>query len=142
MLTDSIFTYSRAMKAATWALDAPAVGKPRKPEQLGGAQPALVRLVEAFGSTAVARLVDVRPATVTNWRRGRRTMEGGYARRVLDLRYILGRAFQTFAPETAMRWLTSNDPFLDDQRPVDVLVLQGPARLIAALDAHEAAAYS
>ncbi len=41
-----------------------------------------------------------------------------------------------------MRWLTSNDPFLDDQRPVDVLVLQGPARLIAALDAHEAAAYS
>ncbi|MEO9026964.1 MAG: hypothetical protein ABI329_07915 [Candidatus Tumulicola sp.] len=64
-----------------------------------------------------------------------------YARRVADLHYVLSRAFQTFQPSTALRWLVASDPFLDAARPIDVLVLQGPARVIEALDAHESGAY-
>ena len=40
-----------------------------------------------------------------------------------------------------MRWLVATDPFLDEQRPLDVLALEGPARVVAAIDAHEAGAY-
>ncbi len=124
-----------------WTLSLPQLEKLRKPQALTDTHPLLLHLIDSFGSNAVARLVDVKPATVTNWRQRKRSLEGQYARRVTDLHYVLSRAFQTFQPETAMRWLISNDPFLDGQRPLDVLVLQGPSRLIAALDAHEAGAY-
>ncbi|HYL28015.1 MAG TPA: antitoxin Xre/MbcA/ParS toxin-binding domain-containing protein [Candidatus Nitrosotalea sp.] len=105
------------------------------------ARPLLDKLVASFGANGVARLIDVKPATISNWRKRKRQMDPEYARRVVDLHYLLARAFQTFQPETAMRWLVSTEPFLDAQRPIDVLVLQGPARVIAALDAHEAGAY-
>jgi uncharacterized protein (DUF2384 family) len=129
------------MASTDWVLTLPALAKPRKPEALADTRTLLVHLIESFGSNAVARLIDVKPATVTNWKQRKRAMDPRYARRVVDLHYVLSRAFQTFAPETAMRWLTSNDPFLGEQRPIDVLVLQGPSRLIAALDAHESGAY-
>jgi uncharacterized protein (DUF2384 family) len=130
------------VKAVAWALRLPELDQPRKPQSLVDTRYLLAALVDGFGSNAVARLIDVKPATVTNWSHGKRALSGRYARRVMDLHYVLTRAFQTFQPPTAMRWLISNDPFLDGQRPLDVLVLQGPARLIDALDAHEAGAYS
>jgi uncharacterized protein (DUF2384 family) len=129
------------MATNDWVLTLPALAKPRRPEALADTRTLLLQLIESFGSNAVARLIDVKPATVTNWKQRKRSMDPRYARRVVDLHYVLSRAFQTFQPETAMRWLTSNDPFLDEQRPIDVLVLQGPSRLIAAIDAHEAGAY-
>ena len=129
------------MATNDWVLTLPALAKPRRPEALADTRTLLLQLIESFGSNAVARLIDVKPATVTNWKQRKRSMDPRYARRVVDLHYVLSRAFQTFQPETAMRWLTSNDPFLDGQRPIDVLVLQGPSRLIAAIDAHEAGAY-
>jgi uncharacterized protein (DUF2384 family) len=129
------------MATNDWVLTLPALAKPRRPEVLADTRTLLLQLIESFGSNAVARLIDVKPATVTNWKQRKRSMDPRYARRVVDLHYVLSRAFQTFQPETAMRWLTSNDPFLDEQRPIDVLVLQGPSRLIAAIDAHEAGAY-
>jgi uncharacterized protein (DUF2384 family) len=129
------------MATTDWVLTLPALAKPRRPEALTDTRTLLLQLIESFGSNAVARLIDVKPATVTNWKQRKRSMDPRYARRVVDLHYLLSRAFQTFQPETAMRWLTSNDPFLDEQRPIDVLVLQGPSRLIAAIDAHEAGAY-
>jgi uncharacterized protein (DUF2384 family) len=129
------------MTTTDWLLRLPALEKPRRPEALIDTRPLLLQLITSFGSNAVARLLGVKPATVTNWKQQKRSMDPRYARRVTDLHYVLSRAFQTFHPETAMRWFTSNDPFLDEQRPLDVLVLQGPSRLIAALDAHEAGAY-
>jgi len=129
-------------KGVTWTPALPQLDAPRQPGALTDSLPLLMQLIAGFGSNAVARLIDVKPATVTNWKNRKRVMEPRYARRITDLHYVLSRAFQTFQPETAMRWLVSNDPFLDNQRPFDVLVLQGPSRLIAALDAHEAGAYS
>jgi len=129
------------MSPTQWTLRQPELRKPRRPDKLTDARPLLLNLIESFGSNAVARLVDVKPATVTNWKQRRRSIDPRYARRVADLHYVFTRAFQTFQPTTAMRWLTSNDPFLNEQRPLDVLALQGPSRLIAALDAHEAGAY-
>jgi uncharacterized protein (DUF2384 family) len=130
------------MASTVSIIDSPQLGKPRVSQSLADARPLLLRLIESFGSNAVARLLDVRPATVSNWKQHKRLIDGVHARRVVDLHYILTRAFQTFQPDTAMRWLGSNDPFLEGHRPIDILVLQGPARLIEAIDAHEAGAYA
>lgn len=128
-------------KSQSWSLEQSDLKKPRRPQVLYDVHPLLNHLIDSFGSNAVARLVDVKPSTVTNWKNRKRSMDLKHARRVTDLYYVLARAFQTFQPNTAMRWLSSRDPFLDEQRPLDVLVLQGPSRLVAALDAHEAGAY-
>jgi uncharacterized protein (DUF2384 family) len=129
------------MRSRAWFLKLPELAKPRKPEALTDVHPLLLKLIDSLGSNAVARLIDVKPTTVTNWKQRKRSMDPRYARRITDLYYLLNRAFQTFRPNTAMRWLTSNDPFLQQQRPLDVLALHGPSRLIAALDAHEAGSY-
>jgi uncharacterized protein (DUF2384 family) len=126
---------------STWAVIDPPLETLREADALDDVRPALDQLVTAFGANAVGRLIDVRPATISNWRRGKRNMDRPSARRILDLHYVLTRAFQTFQAETAMRWLVATDPFLDEQRPLDVLVLEGPARVVAAIDAHEAGAY-
>jgi uncharacterized protein (DUF2384 family) len=137
------FLPAKAIKdrSKVWLLSQPGLKTPRNPKALTDAHSMLLDLIENFGSNAVARWIDVKPATVTNWKHKKRSMEAQYARRIMDLHYILGRAFQVFQPETAMRWLISNDPFLNEQQPLNVLVLEGPSRLIAALDAHETGAY-
>lgn len=127
--------------AKRWRLVFSQLQAPKKPQAMADTRGLLAKLIDGFGSNAVARLLDVSPATVTNWKQRKRSMDPRYARRVTDLYYVLNRAFQTFQPDTAMRWLAGCDPFLEGQRPIDVLVLQGPARLIAALDAHESGAY-
>jgi uncharacterized protein (DUF2384 family) len=63
------------------------------------------------------------------------------ARRIIDLHDILTRALQVFAPPAAARWLVGNEPFLNDKRPIDVLVLRGAAPLIEALDNVDAGSY-
>ncbi|MGA8098423.1 MAG: hypothetical protein WB810_07175 [Candidatus Cybelea sp.] len=64
------------------------------------------------------------------------------ARRVIDLHDILNRALQVFQPATAASWLVGNEPFLDNKRPIDVLVMRGAAPLIEALDNIDAGAYA
>lgn len=64
-----------------------------------------------------------------------------YSDGVRDLYEILQQAMKTFSPDTAMRWLAAADPFLEERRPIDVLALEGPARVIAAIGAHESGAY-
>jgi uncharacterized protein (DUF2384 family) len=129
------------MRSSTWSLKLPELAKPPRPEALTDVHPLLSKLIEGLGSNAVATLIDVKPATLTNWRRRSVSMHPRYARRITDLYYVLSRAFQAFRPNTAMRWLTSNDPFLQEHRPLDVLALQGSSLLIAALDAHESGSY-
>jgi hypothetical protein len=41
-----------------------------------------------------------------------------------------------------MDWLVGSEPFLDDARPIDILVKDGAAPLIRALHAIEALAYA
>ena len=125
----------------TWTLETPSLAPPKR----SNADRTLVvldLLVEDFGANAVARLLAVSNPAVANWRRKKRGVDSIHARRILALHYVLNRAYLTFQPETAMRWLTGNEPFLDDQRPIDVLVKQGPARVVEALDAIDAGAYA
>jgi uncharacterized protein (DUF2384 family) len=126
---------------AAWVITGADPGRFREPSALADSLPQLEQLVAAFGANGAARLIGVTPATVSNWRSRKREMAAAYARRIVDLHYVLTRALQTFRPSTASRWLVTKDPFLDEQRPIDVLVLQGPSRVIDALDAHEAGAY-
>jgi uncharacterized protein (DUF2384 family) len=63
-------------------------------------------------------------------------------RRIVDLHDILTRALRVFDREAAALWLTGSEPLLGGARPIDVLVLQGAAPVIAALDGIVQGAYA
>jgi uncharacterized protein (DUF2384 family) len=100
----------------------------------------VVRL--AGGVRKAAHLLGVAPATVTRWVNGDRTPAMVQATALVDLEYVLTRISLVYAGDgVAADWLTGNNAFLDDRRPVDVLREEGPGEVIAALDSEAAGTY-
>lgn len=126
----------------TWTLAVLQIAPPKNPGALSDVVPLLERLVAAFGTRPVARLLDVQPGTITNWTTRRRNIGHDMAKRVMDLHDVLTRALQVFQPRTAVEWLVGNEPFLDHARPIDVLVSRGSAPLIDALEGIDSAGYA
>jgi len=118
------------------------IDPPKNPAALADVIPLLDRLVSAFGTRPLARLLDVEPGTVTNWSTRRRNLSEESAKRIMDLHDVMTRALQVFQPRTAMDWLVGNEPHLDHARPIDVLVSRGSAPLIEALRSIDSGGYS
>lgn len=89
----------------------------------------------------VARMLDVDPAMLTRWKKGRQVSDV-MRKRIIDLHDVLNRALQVFAPDVVMHWLVGHEPFLNDARPIDVLAVRGAAPLIEALDGIESDGYA
>ena len=127
---------------AAWTLPVLEIEPPKNPTALSDVLPLLERLVAAFGTRPVAKLLDVGAGTVTNWKGHRHAISAEYAKRIIELHDVMVRALQVYKPRTAMDWLVGNDPFLDHARPIDVLVKHGAAPLIVALNAFESLGYA
>ena len=127
---------------AVWTVPVLEIEPPKNPAALADVLPLLERLDAAFGTRPLATLLDVGSGTVTNWKRRRHPVSPEYAKRVIELHDVMVRALQIHQPRIAMDWLVGHDLFLDDARPIDVLVKHGAAPLIGALDAFEALGYA
>jgi uncharacterized protein (DUF2384 family) len=97
-------------------------------------RPLLARTVEALGTNAAGRLLGADRAQVSRWRAGTEPVGVEMARRIVDLHDILTRAMRVFNRDTAAQWLVGSEPLLGGARPMDVLVLEGAAPVIRALD--------
>ncbi len=126
----------------SWNIPLQEIGPPSNPEALADVRPLLDRLVKAFGPRPLARLLNVEPGTISNWTSHRRQVSEDMADRIVDLHDVLTRALRIFQASTATRWLVGNEPFLDNRRPIDVLVLRGAAPVIEALNNIDAGAYA
>ena len=112
-----------------------------KPQALRDIHPLLARLTEAFGAAATARLMNVDPAMITRWKRGRK-ISSEMSRRIIDLHDIFTRALQVMAPAMVMSWLLGSNPHLAGARPIDVLTIRGISPVIDALQAFEDLGYA
>lgn len=126
----------------TWTLPVLQIDPPKNPSALTDVVPLLERLVSAFGTRPLARLLAVEGGSVTNWTRRRRNISHDSAKRIMDLHDVLTRALQIYQPRTAMDWLVGNEPYLDMARPIDVLVARGSAPLIQALEGIDSGGYA
>jgi hypothetical protein len=89
--------------------------------------------VRALGSrTAVADLLNVDRATVDAWVDGRATPNGVQRRVLADLRTVADRL--TRIRRVPAGWLRSPCAALDGASPEDVLVVDGAARVLAAIE--------
>ncbi len=127
---------------AAWTLPILQIDPPKNPSALADVVPLLERLVKAFGTRPLARLLDVEAGTVTNWTSRRRNISHDLAKRIMDLHDVLTRALQIYQPRTAMDWLVGNEPYLNFARPIDVLVTRGSGPLIEALEGIDSGGYA
>lgn len=94
------------------------------------------------GPTATARLFGVAKSQPSRWAKGQEAPSPRSRKHILDLDYVLSRLEDLYEPETAAQWLDSPNAFLDGARPVDVLLHEGPAPVIEAVDATIAGSYA
>jgi len=111
-------------------------------ESLSDVGPLLARIVEALGTNAAARLLDADRAQVSRWGSGRETISAEMGRRIVDLHDILTRILRVYPREAASMWLVGSEPLLGGARPVDVLVTEGAAPVIRAIDGLAEGAYA
>ena len=100
---------------------------------MGSPDGLVARAVRALGSrVAVADLLGVERARVDAWLAGTGTLTSSQRRVLGDLRAVSERLAQL--REVPAGWLRSPCAALDGATPEDVLVVDGAARVLAAID--------
>ena len=96
--------------------------------------PLLLRLVAALGASSTARMLGVDRAQVSRWTSSSELVSAEMRRRIVDLHDILTRILRVYSRDAAALWLVGLEPLLGGARPMDLLVLEGAAPVIRAID--------
>lgn len=92
-------------------------------------------LTEVFSRADLARLIGVSPSQTSRWASGEERPGPAAAPALIDLEHVYARARLVWGGESARVWMEGSNAFLGGARPVDVLLTEGPARVLQALDA-------
>lgn len=92
-------------------------------------------LSDVFSGAQLAKLVGVSPSQTSRWARGKERPGPAAAPVLIDLEHVFSRARLVWGGDSARIWLSSANAYLGGARPLDVLITEGPARVLQALDA-------
>lgn len=87
------------------------------------------------GNAALARLLGVSASQTSRWAAGQERPGAGTAPLLIDVEHVFARARIVWGEPAASTWMTSANAHLGGARPIDVVRLQGPGPVLAALDA-------
>lgn len=102
----------------------------------------VTHITQVMTQTDLAELVGVSRSSVSRWRDGSDTPSEPHGALLLDLDYILGQYAQHYPAVRFREWFTSANAFLNGTRPHDVLLVEGPTRVIEALHAEVAGSFA
>lgn len=111
-------------------------------DKLADVGPLLVRITDALGTNAAARLLGADRAQVSRWGAGTELIGAEMGRRIVDLHDVLTRILRAYNRDAAARWLVGSEPLLGGARPIDVLATEGAAPVIRAIDGIMQGAYA
>jgi len=111
-------------------------------ESLADVAPLLARVLEALGTNAAARLLGADRAQVSRWAAHTEAIGQEMGRRIVDLHDVLTRIMRVYGREAAAMWLVGSEPLLGGARPIDVLVTEGAAPVVRAIDGIAQGAYA
>lgn len=89
----------------------------------------------------IANIVDVSPATVSRWSLGKATPELHTQTVIGDLRYVVERLRDFYAPDEIRLWLHSRHPLLDGERAIDLINNDRTEEVLAVIDRIDASGY-
>jgi uncharacterized protein (DUF2384 family) len=111
-------------------------------DSLTDVKPLLARVVGALGTNAAGRLLGADRAQVSRWGAENESISAEMGRRIVDLHDILTRILRVYPREAAAMWLVGSEPLLGGARPIDVLVTEGAAPVVRAIDGLAQGAYA
>ena len=129
-------------KPRAWIPTGKAVVLRRSADALADVTPLLARVIGALGTNGAARLLGADRAQVSRWNSGSESIGNEMGRRIVDLHDVLTRILRVYGREAAAMWLAGSEPLLGGARPIDVLVLEGAAPVIRAIDGISEGAYA
>ena len=129
-------------KPRAWIPTAKAVVLRQSADALADVTPLLARVIEELGTNAAARLLGADRAQVSRWNAGLESIGSEMGRRIVDLHDVLTRILRVYGREAAALWLVGSEPLLGGARPIDILVLEGAAPVIRAIDGIAEGAYA
>ncbi len=129
-------------RARPWKPSASSIVLLPAADALTDVRPLLARIVEALGTNAAARLLDGDRAQVSRWGVGKEVISAEMGRRIVDLHDVLTRILRVYSRDVASLWLAGAEPPLGGARPIDVLVSEGAAPVIRAIDGIAQGAYA
>ncbi len=89
----------------------------------------------------IANIVDVSPATVSRWSRGNAT-PGLHTQTVIaELRYVVDRLSDFYAPDETRLWLHARHPLLGGERAIDLINAGRTEAVLAVIERLESGAY-
>ena len=91
--------------------------------------------------TKAARALGVSPSRVSRWLNGEQP-DPENRRKLEGLEFVLARLSMMYTPRVAWDWLHGMNPFLHDNRPIDVLSRGRVTDVLEAIDADEAGSYA
>lgn len=92
-------------------------------------------LANVFSRVQLAKLIGVSPSQTSRWASGEERPGPAAAPALIDLEHVYSRARLVWGGDSARIWLESANAFLGGARPLDVLITEGAARVLQALDA-------
>jgi hypothetical protein len=92
-------------------------------------------LVNVFSRAQLARWIGVSPSQTSRWASGEERPGPAAAPALIDLEHVYSRARLVWGGDSARIWMESANAFLGGARPLDVLLTDGAARALQALDA-------
>ena len=104
--------------------------------------PLLAQVVQALGTGATARLLGADRAQVSRLTAGKEAIGSEMGRRIADLHDVLTRILRVYSRDAAAMWLVGSEPLLGGARPIDVLVMEGAAPVVRAIDGMAAGDYA
>jgi transcriptional regulator with XRE-family HTH domain len=84
--------------------------------------------------TDVANVAEVSPATVSRWTAGKARPHPKTQLLISDLRYVVDRLAEFYAPEEIRLWLYSKHRLLDGERAIDLINRGEADRVLAVIE--------
>jgi DNA-binding XRE family transcriptional regulator len=89
----------------------------------------------------IANIVDVSTATVTRWSQGKATPELRTQTVISDLRYVVERLRDFYAPDETRLWLHSRHPLLNGERAIDLIHSNRTEEVLATIERMDGSGY-
>ncbi|GAB91017.1 hypothetical protein GORHZ_121_00100 [Gordonia rhizosphera NBRC 16068] len=91
-------------------------------------------LTSVFTGRELADFAGVSPSQPSRWASGHERPGPSAAAALIDLEHIVARTRLIWGPDAARVWVTSPNVYLGGALPIDVLRMDGPSRVLEALD--------
>lgn len=89
----------------------------------------------------IANIVDVSAATVSRWSRGNGSPDLRTQTVIADLRYVVDRLSDFYAPDETRLWLHSRHQLLGGERAIDLINADRTTEVLAVIERLDAGAY-